>query len=199
MPGYLSTEKKAVPWNNLLNAGQLRLLAVSASVGVITGVIIAQPFLRLHLGLSGHKALFWMTPVLVARLLGRCKAGSTVGALAAAFTAFGLGGHLGGGLIGLPLVGFSGIIFDAAIGFMEKRRVSPWRTIPLLGCTAMFGNLVMFSKRLLNPAGGAPHAIFGLSPFWFDLLSYTFFGLLAGIIAAAIALVATRRRAGKSN
>ena len=175
------------------------MLAVSVSVGVITGVIIAQPFLRLHLGLSGHKALFWMTPVLVARLLGRCKAGSTVGALAAAFTAFGLGGHLGGGLIGLPLVGFTGIMFDAAIGFMEKRRVSSWRTIPILGCTAMFGNLVMLAKRLLNPVGGASHTILGLSPFWFDLLSYAFFGLLAGIIAAAIALTATRCRTAKNN
>jgi hypothetical protein len=199
MHGYLSTEKKIVHWNSLLNAQQLRMLAISVSVGIITGLIITQPYLKLHLGLSGHKALFWMTPVLVARLLGKCKAGTTAGALAAAFTTFAFGGHLGGGIIGLPLVGFTGIICDTTIGFIEKTKLSPWLTIPILGFATMIGNLIMLTKRLLNPTGSVPHMAFEISPFWFDLLSYAFFGLLSGIIAAIIALAFTRYTRQKNN
>jgi len=163
------------------------MLIASISVGVIAGVFVA--YVKLGLGLSGHKALFWMTPVLLARLLGKCKTGTTAGALAAAFTCYTLGGRMGGGLLGLPLIGGAGILFDAVIGFAENRKLSRVSLIPLLGCTAMLGNLIMFSKRLINPAG-ASHAFLGIYyGFWFDLFTYALFGLLAGTIAAVGALL----------
>jgi hypothetical protein len=184
MRGFLWIEKSGTRSLNPAVRQQVRMLIASISVGVIAGVFVA--YVKLGLGLSGHKALFWMTPVLLARLLGKCKAGTTAGALAAAFTCYSLpgGGHMGGGLIGLPLIGVVGIVFDAVIGFAERHQLSRVSLIPLIGFTALLGNLIMFSKRLLNPPG-ASHAFLGIYyGFWFYLFSYALFGLLAGTIAA---------------
>lgn len=95
------------------------MLAVSVAVGVIAGLFIGT--VRLGLGLAGHKSLFWMTPVIIARLLGRCKAGTTAGALSAAFTTLAVGGRLAGGVLGLGLIGFAGIVLDVVINSLEKR------------------------------------------------------------------------------
>jgi len=182
MRGFLSIGKNATWRHNPAVRQQVRMLFASISVGMIAGVFVA--YVKLGLGLSGHKALFWMTPVLLARLCGKCKAGTTAGALAAAFTCYTLGGRMGGGLLGLPLIGVVGILFDAVIGFAETRKLSRVSFIPLMGCTAMVGNLIMFSKRLLNPAGTS-HAFLGIYyGVWFDLFTYALCGLLAGLIAA---------------
>ncbi len=183
MRGFLWIGKSGTWRHNPAVRQQVRMLIASISVGVIAGVFVA--YVKLGLGLSGHKALFWMTPVLLARLLGKCKAGTTAGALVAAFTCYTLGGRMGGGLLGLPLIGGVGILFDVVIGYAESHKLSRVSVIPLLGCTAMLGNLIMFFKRLLNPAGSS-HAFLGIYyGFWFDLFTYALFGLLAGTIAAA--------------
>lgn len=186
------TGKKADHWSSIVKSRQLKMLAASIAVGVIAGLFIAN--VRLHLGLPGHKALFWMTPVIVARLLGRCRAGTTAGALSAAFTTFVLGSHLAGGVLGLPLIGFAGIILDAVINFLEKRKMSALLVIPIIGFTAMLANLLCLVKRLLVPLGHAPQLLFGISGFWLKLASYAFFGLMAGLIAAMLACLINRRR-----
>lgn len=194
MRGFLWIAKSGAWRHNPAIRQQVRMLIASISVGVIAGVFVAQ--VKLGLGLSGHKALFWMTPVLLARLLGKCKAGTTAGALAAAFTCYSFpgGGHMGGGLIGLPLIGGVGILFDAVIGYAESRKLSRVSFIPLMGCTAIVGNLIMFAKRLLHPAGHS-HVFLGIfSGFWFDLFTYASFGLLAGTIAAIGAFFYHRSR-----
>ena len=163
------------------------MMTACICVGIITGLIVAQPFLKLHLGLSGHRALFWMTPVLTSRLVTRFKAGSTLGALSAAFATFIWGGNLAGGLVGLPLIALVAFIFDFVINRIENYKVKPLLFIPLLGLAAMAGNLIMFSKRLLMPAGPAGNSFLGMSGFLFDMLSYAIFGLLAGVSAAVAA------------
>jgi hypothetical protein len=195
MRGSPSIEKKAAPLNSVtkcLSLGtngpfsrtksqSLRMLIAPLAVGVIAGLVISN--FRLHLGLSGHKAIFWMTPVLLARFLGRCPAGATAGALATAFTCLALGGNIAGGLIGLPLVGLVGILFDVVIGHIEKRKQSILAAIPLLALCTMSANLIMFGKRSLSPMGMAPDAFWGYAGFWFHFFSYTFFGLAAGMLA----------------
>ena len=182
MRGFLWIAKSGAWRHNPAIRQQVRMLIASISVGVIAGVFVAQ--VKLGLGLSGHKALFWMTPVLLARLLGKCKAGTTAGALATALICYTLGGRMGGGLLGLPLIGGVGIMFDAVIGYAETHKLTRVSLIPLIGGMAMLGNLIMFSKRLLNPAGTS-HAFLGIYyGFWFDLFTYALCGLLAGLIAA---------------
>ena len=195
MRGYLLTGKRGGRWNSMAQSRSFQMLIASLAVGVIAGLLAAH--VRLHLGLPGHKAVFWMTPVLLARLLGRCRAGATAGALAAAFTSLALGGNLAGGLIGLPLVGVAGLLFDTVIGYIEKHKITILMKIPLVALCAMSANIIMLAKRGLGSLGAAPHFLFGVSGFWFELLSYAFFGLLAGLVAVTTAYLIERKR-GKS-
>ena len=173
------------------------MLIMSVSVGVIAGLFISH--VRLHLGLPGHKVLFWMTPVLVARLLGRCRAGTTAGALAAAFTACSLGGHLGGGIIGLPLVGVAGVFLDTVIGWIEKRKINYGiLMITLVGLSAMTANLIVFGKRMINSVGGNLTFLFGVTGIWYDLICYACFGLAAGLLAASTVSVIGAKRKKKT-
>jgi hypothetical protein len=161
------------------------MLLASISVGVIAGMLMVH--VKLHLGISGHKGLFWITPVLVARLLGRCKAGSTAGVLAAATTCLGLGGHLGGGLLGLPLIALVGMSWDVVLHQIERHPL-PWcLMIPVLSLLGAGANLIALGKRLLAPPGPSVSHIFGFSGFTFDVISYAVCGLAAGFIAIMIA------------
>ena len=197
MRGYLLTVKNLVRWNSISNSHQMRMLVVSSAVGVMAGLGLT--YVKLNLGLPGHKALFWMTPVLVARLLGRCRAGTTAGALAAAFTTFSLGGHLAGGIIGVPLVGAAGIILDAVIGWMENKKIRyGFFMFALVSLSAMAANLTLLSKRMINVVGRTPHSLFGPTGFWYDLLCYACFGLLAGLVASTCALLMDRYRSRKN-
>ena len=134
------------------------MLIASIATGVIAG--LAMTHLRLNLGLPGHRAVFWMIPVIMARLLGKCPIGSTAGALAAGFTSLGLGGNIAGGLIALPLIGVAGILLDMAVGIIEKRHVPIIFAVVLIGFTALSANLICFIKRMLAPAGLNPHHFF---------------------------------------
>ena len=101
MYGFLLTAKK-VNLHSIAHSHQLKMLFVSISVGVISGLFIA--LFRLNLGMPGHKAFFWMTPVLIARLRCGCKIGTTAGGLFAALTTYSLGANLAGGAIGMPFI-----------------------------------------------------------------------------------------------
>lgn len=183
MHGYLSIEKATPPAETILGPDGVRGLAISLSVGVIAGCAAA--FLKLHLGLPGHKAIIWMTPVIAARLLGRCRIGTTAGAFTAAFISLGSGGNLAGGLLGLPLVGAAGALVDACIFKLERCKASALTTVIVVALTAMLANLVCYGKRLLVPAGIAPHDMFGSATALLRPMSYALFGFLAGLIAAA--------------
>ncbi|MHC4352676.1 MAG: hypothetical protein ACYS0H_08155, partial [Planctomycetota bacterium] len=182
MRGYLSIRKDTPLAEMVLGPASLKGLVVSVCVGVIAGCLAAS--VKLHLGLSGHKALIWMTPVIVARLLGRCRIGTTAGAFTAAFVSLGIGGNLAGGPLGLPLVGTAGALVDACIGRLEKHRASAVTTIVVVAFSAMLANLICCLKRLLGPTGIAPHDLFGSAGLLLRPISYAFFGFVAGLVAA---------------
>ena len=158
------------------------MLLVSISVGVISGLFIA--LVRLNLGMPGHKAFFWMTPVLIARLRGGCKIGTTAGGLFAALTTYSLGANLAGGVIGMPMIVLAGMILDWTVNVIEKNKISGIAMILALGLAGIAANLVCLAKRMILPTGLNPHFIIGISGFWFKLFSYAFFGLLSGIVAS---------------
>ncbi len=197
MRGYLLTEKRVALWNNLLHSHQGRMLLASLSVGVMAGIGMA--FVKLNLGIPGHKAWFWVTPVLLTRLLGRCKVGATAGALAASSTAVCLGGHVAGGLIGLPLITFAGMVWDVVIDRLEVRGMSLAWFIPIAGLLGMGANFLAFAKRLINPAGPGSHTLLGLSGWGFSLTSYLICGLMAGLIAGGLAWRIQRQNRSSSD
>ncbi len=192
MRGYLSIEKSTPLADMVLGPDGIRGLAISLSVGVIAGCLAAS--LKLHLGLPGHKAIIWMTPVIAARLLGQCRIGTTAGAFTAAFVSLGSGGNFAGGLLGLPLVGAGGALVDACIMKLEKHKRSALTTIVAIALAAMLANLICCGKRLLVPAGIAPHHMFGSAAVALRPISYALFGFLAGLIASTGTYIFRQRK-----
>lgn len=184
MRGYQLTVKKTNP-NTLAHGQQFKMLLLSMSVGVLAGVFIS--CFKLHLGLSGHKALFWMAPVLVARLKGGCKIGTSVGGLFTAMTTYSLGSNLAGGVIGMPLIVAAGALLDVAVNYIEKNKISGLRFWLILCSAGLAANIICLAKRMIIPEGISPHHLFGEAGFWFKLVSYSFFGLLSGFVAATFA------------
>jgi hypothetical protein len=175
--GYLWTEKKRDRWNKAVVDGYLSV----AAVGVLSGVVVA--YARTPIHLPGHKALWWMAPILAARLATRARAGASVGALAAALTTLSLGGRIAGGIVELPLVILAGIMLDLGVQFVERRDFQLWRRLLLLGLAGLVANGLCLVKRLFDPMG----AFFSTGNMD-DLLtaagSYALFGFFAGLLGA---------------
>ena len=167
------------------------MLLASVSVGVMAGLFIA--LVRLKIGMPGHKAFFWMTPVLIARLRWGCKIGTTAGGLFAALTTYSLGANLAGGVIGMPMIVFAGMILDWTVNFLEKNKTSGRMMILVLGLAGVAANLVCLAKRMILPTGLSSHFIFDVSGFLFKLSSYAFFGLISGIVAVIGAKLMDRK------
>ncbi len=191
---------RGFPWTNegvtlrrsIAEGAQLGMLAASIAVGVIAGLLVAH--VRLNLGLPGHKALLWLPPIIVARMLGRCRIGATAGSAATACTTFALGGNLAGGPLGLPLLVAAGIFLDLVISSLESRKTPARLYVPIIAIAAMLANLICLGKRLLLPAGLGAHLLLNASGLWFRFCSYTGFGLAAGLIAAVTVYLVERRR-----
>jgi hypothetical protein len=179
MPGSLSIGKNPTRWNSALPEQVLSC----AAVGVLAGVAVT--FAQTPLHWPGHKAVFWIAPILAARLATRSRAGATIGASTTALTTFALGGRLAGGVLLMPLVIIAGVLLDWAAQVGQHRQLSAWRLIPWLALAGTAANLICFLKRLFDPAVG----VFLSSGNLLDLLSaagsYAIFGFLAGLIGAA--------------
>lgn len=183
--GYLLTEKRAGLWSSIFSREQLLATGAAAGVGVLAGLFMAH--VKLGLGLPGHKQFIWMIPVIIARITGKGKFGTTAGSLSAAFTTLAWGGNLAGGAFLLPLIGVAGIVLDTTIIFIENHKIPPLLAIPFITFTGIFANLICFIKRFAAPAGGHSHNFLGIASPLFDILSYAFFGLLAGLVGSVIA------------
>jgi len=192
MHGFPWIKNEAILRDSIAKDSRVRMLAICIAVGVIAGLVVAG--VRLNLGLPGHKALFWMPAVIIARMLGRCRVGATAGAAATAFTTFALGGNLAGGPMGLPLVVAAGAFLDLVIGSLERGKVPAWLHVPTIGVAGMLANLICLTKRLFLPAGLGAHLLSNASGFWFQFCSYAIFGLAAGLIAAIAARFVRRRQ-----
>lgn len=190
MRGYLSIGKRTSQWPRFLTADQVRMLCGSIAMGVLAGLFISQ--FRLHLGLPGHKAIFWLTAVVFARLVFPSPVGATAGALSAACTALLAGGSFAGSAALLPLVALAGGVLDVIVKFVESRKIVGLLTVPVIGLGGMLANLVCLSKKLLAASPHHPHSVWGIPSPFLDVISYAVFGLLAGLIGAMLALAVVR-------
>jgi hypothetical protein len=198
MRGYQSTESVADRSTSLAAAGAPALLGCAA-VGLLAGLMTAfianlMDSAGLHLQLPGHKVLFWMPPLIIARLLLGHPIGATAGAGATAIACLGCGAHLAGGAAFTPLIVLAGSVLDAAAALAERKHLAAWLVIPLLGAAGAGAATLCAVKRLLAPLLKT-HLLFGAIPDpAASVLIYAFFGLLAGLLGAAIAAATLRLR-----
>jgi hypothetical protein len=166
-------------------------VAVGALAGLLTAFVDS-----LHLGLQlpGHKVLFWMPPLIIARLLLRHPIGATAGAGTTAIACLGCGANIAGGPAYMPLIILAGSVLDAAAALAERRRLPFWLIIPLLGAAGTGGAMLCAVKRLMVPMP-RPHLLFSAIPDpAASVIIYAFFGLAAGLLGAAIATGILRLR-----
>jgi len=183
MRGYPSIGSTLSREEGRTTADVLAALAVCVVIGALAGLVATQT--RLHLGWAGHKGFLWLAPVILARLVSRTDVGATAGSLAAAVASMMCSTPLGGGIGYWPMAGVAGALLDAAIGFTERRRLCAAWAIALVGMAGMAANLVMLGGRMVTPLLQF-HAFLGIGGMGGRALSYAFFGLLAGLVAAAI-------------
>lgn len=195
MRGFPLTGSEAGRWNSVVSGLRPGALLPHLAVGLLAGLIMSQA--HLHLGLPGHKILVWATPVVAARLLWPCPVGAIVGTASAAWATLVWGGSFAGGALFLPLVVMAGGLIDATAALARRRRLAAWQAVPLLGLGTMLASLFCLSKRLLVPSHNH-HMLFGIPDPLASVLSYAFFGLLAGAggALAALALIRARRAFG---
>ncbi len=195
MRGYQSTESVAARSSSLAAAAGAPALLGCVAFGVLAGLMTAfMDSLHLHLGLPGHKVLFWMPPLIIARLVFRHPIGATAGAGATAIACLGCGANIAGGPAFVPLIVLAGSVLDAAVGFAERRRLPFWLIIPLLGAAGAGGAMLCATKRLMVPLL-KPHLLWNMIPDpAASVIIYAFFGLIAGLLGAAIATGVLRLR-----
>jgi len=185
--GSASIEKNPGRWSSALLEGYLSVSAV----GVLSGIVTA--YARTPLHWPGHKAIFWMAPILAARLVTRASAGASVGALATAITTLFLGGRIAGGITLMPLIILAGVVLDLGVQLGERHRSSLGRRILLLVLAGLIANLICFVKRLAEPMGAF------LSPGNLDDLlvagsSHAIFGCISGLLGATAGFVLLKFR-----
>jgi hypothetical protein len=188
MSGFQSTAKKSNV-GSLVHGEQFKKTLVCISVGIFSGLFIA--CVKLNLGLSGHKAFLWMTPLLIARFRTGAKIGVSAGAMFAAMTVFSLGANLAGGLIGFPLIAVAAAVLDSVANYIEKNKVSLFSMILLLAFAGVVANLICLTKRMFLPTGISPHSLFGAGMMSRTLL-YMLFGSLSGVVAAVTVKTVSR-------
>ena len=184
MRGFLLTENAAVRWSDAFTRTGARLFAANLAVGALAGLLTAHG--RLGLAMPGHKALLWLTPILVARLLARHPLGATGGATLACCTCFLVGGNLGGGFMLLPLVMLAGGLLDVAVRACRRWSLPVWLSVPLLTAAGAAANVICAAKRL-GIGSGRMRAVWGLTGPWAQIVSYALFGAVAAIIAVSAA------------
>jgi len=187
MLGSPSIKNEPALWSKSQTEGYF----AAAMVGVLAGIVVAYAQMPLHL--PGHKALWWIPPVLVARLVTRRQLGASIGATTTVLTTLSLGGRLAGGVVAMPLVILAGVVLDVAANKVERRPKAILRAVLLLSTAGAAGNLICFIKRLLEPSGaffstdnlrdvswaGTTHAVFGFAAGALGaILAYAIMGLL---------------------
>jgi hypothetical protein len=192
MYGTLLTKKRADHWSKAVDQSQIRMLIACLSVGVMAGLCVTH--IHMNLGIPGHKAWFWIPAILATRFITRCRIGATAGAISMLCTTWGLGGHLAGGLVGMPFIAVAAMLWDGLIKPLEKEPLRWTLILPSIVGLAVMGNVLAFGKRLLVPSGMHALHIWGFTGPWFSFVSYVACGLMSGVVTAVIVYGVLRKK-----
>jgi len=159
----------------------VRQAVLPVILGVAAG--ITHSYLKLRLGIPGHKALVWLIPILATRCLSTLPLATSLSTTTMAFTVCACGGFS----LRWPTVLTFGTFWlvGPVIDLMARfTRAGASRLRELLGLilTGMAANLAHLGLKL-GFGVMRPHAPkFGLPSGIFELVTYTVFGLAAGIV-----------------
>jgi hypothetical protein len=187
-PGSHSIERNLARWNKSRTDGY----GSAVSVGVLAGIAVT--FARTPIHMPGHKAIWWITPILASRLMTRPRAGASVAAVTAAITTLTLGGRLGGGFASLPLIILAGALLDLAARIAERREFSISRRLLFFALAGAAANLLCFAQRFADPKT-AIFATGNLADLFNAACSHGAFGFLAGLLGAAAGAALLKWRA----
>ncbi len=148
----------------------LRIVLIGACTA---GFVLALARPPLHLGIPGHRALFWLPPLLVAAMWGTRGAGTLVAAGGTLVTC-GLGALTPDKISGYL---FAGLFVDLLV--VAGSRAPESLRVILAGAFGHIGRLV--PKAILAVGGGLPPTRF--QPHLAGAVAfYAFFGLLAALL-----------------
>ncbi len=163
-----------------------------AAVAILSGIAVT--FARMPLHLPGHKVLWWMAPLLAARLLTRTPAGSTVGSIVVLATTLSLGGRIAGGPFFAPLIIPAAALLDLAIRLSERGNYALWQRVIVFALAGMLGNGLCSIKQILEVAATAS-TTGRLNDLSIAVGSYAVFGLVAATVGAVVGFGLLRLRA----
>jgi hypothetical protein len=156
-------------WNNPAIARELILLAVGLAGGVAVSCA-RQPF---HL--PGHKVIWWLPPLIAARLRWGRRYGITIGAAGTLLATALLGGRMPGGDLLMPVALAASLLVDLCIDWLRAQRTPFAASVMLISLAGALGNLLCLMSRF--PGGG------GLDVAQMAA-SFAIFGMAAGAIGA---------------
>jgi len=180
----------------------LRRLGLLALLGLVSAVL--HTWLKLRLGIPGHSAVLWLTPILLARCLAPMTGAATICSTVTTLGMYSFGGF--------------GFRWPVALSFATFWLVGPaldcyaWLTdrlsnsgrqgagftgrlgivfVPLAGVVANYAHLASkVGYKVIRPH--TPR--FGLVPGWYEGVTYFVFGLVAGLVAYGLARPFLRRK-----
>jgi len=172
-------------------------VAMLLSLGLVSAVL--RTYVKLHIAIPGHAAIFWLVPILIARRIVPMREGATVSSTTAALGMCALRGLS----LRWPLLlawgtfWLVGPVLDLYVWLVGKRiatkgaQRSRLLSAMLAGVVANYAHLgwkVLFGVfRSHGPRWGLPGAVF-------PLVTYFVFGLAAGAIAYALTAPFSNRR-----
>ena len=183
--------------------------AVLAQLGVLVSLGLVSAFLhtyaKLRLGIPGHSAVLWITPLLIGRCLAPMRAAGTA---ASTTTALGLYCLRGFSLRWPVLLSFGtywavGPALDFYVLLLDKLVGNPDRTrsvlagplgVVFLAVGGVVANYAHLASKVLLAVIRSHTPRFGLAPGLYEMATYLVFGLAAGILAFVLARPLLKRR-----
>ncbi|GAB3300435.1 hypothetical protein GCM10027298_14390 [Epidermidibacterium keratini] len=158
---------------------------LGAVVIVLTAIalIVAGQLIRTPWGLPGHRTLFWLAPMITARLaIDRANVGTGV---AAASSAIILTANPMWGLQILPYL-IAGVVLDRLVPSTAVRR-APWLLVLAAPLIASVNLIAPLARNLQT----APLETV-VSSMWFYVQGHLLWGLAAGVLGTALGLAGQR-------
>ena len=160
---------------------------------------------RLRLGIPGHSAVLWLTPLLLGRCIAPMRAAGTVSSTSAAVGLYAFGGFSSRWPVLLSFATFwlVGPVLDFCAALVDRFRrgdersgsaFAGWAGFILLPLAGVAGNYAHLAGKVLYRVIRPHTPRFGLAPGLYEVTTYLVFGVVAGLAAYGLSRAWLRRR-----